>query len=59
MSDNESDRTGVKMDTIGNSLSFVLVAIGLLVLLFHGDPDIAESLRVAAQKWAASKEAQP
>ncbi len=55
MESKETKQTVVKVDSIGDSVLGFLLAVALLVLLFHGEPSIAESLRVAAQKWAAGK----
>jgi hypothetical protein len=40
--------------SMGAGWAKIMLAIGLLVLVFSGEPSIAESLRVAVQKWAAS-----
>lgn len=43
----------VKVESVGDSLLGVIVAVSIAGMLFNGDPSIAESLRVVAAKWAA------
>ena len=49
----EDKKPFVKVESIGDSLLGAVLAICLAVALFHGEPSIAESLRVVAEKWAA------
>ena len=35
-----------KTDTFGNTFFGVFIAISIMVVLFNGDPDIADALRV-------------
>lgn len=39
---------------LGNSVLGIVIAVSLMFVLFKGEPNIAESLRVAAAHWAAS-----
>jgi len=41
-----------KGDGIGDTLLGCMIAVILLFVLFNGEPNIAESLRVVAQRWA-------
>lgn len=49
MSDKES-----RVESWGESTVAFMLAVILAVVLFKGDPDIADSLRVAAEKWAVN-----
>jgi len=44
----------VSVNNDGLDVSFAVIAIGLCVFLFHGEPDISDSLRVWAGKQAGT-----